>query len=79
MREILAKNFNSRQDLESYLRAEIGDNIEKNKDEGNIIKGTRQELKKLFLSDVSTVFGCKVVITDLPTSQLLTEKVKKKK
>jgi len=77
--EFLAKNYLNRNDLESVIRAEVGDNIEKNRQEKNTIKGTRQELKKLFLSDTSMVFGCKIIITDSPTTQILADKLKEKK
>lgn len=70
----LAKNYLSRADLNKAVSAEVGLSIQKNKDESHIIKGTRDQLKKLHLSDTCVFFGCKVVITDRPTKKLLEEK-----
>ena len=78
-KEFLAKNYLNRNDLETAIRIDAGTDIETNRSAGNIIKGTREELKKLHLTDETSVFGCKCVITDEPTSKILEEKIKKPK
>jgi len=62
--EIQAKDFNTRADLEAYITAEFGNSISKNRDAGHIVKGKREELKKLSLSDLTTIFGVRCKITD---------------
>ena len=62
-----AKNYKSRNELEKYIRAEIGDDMERNKEANLSITGTRAELERLKLSDRSTVFGIRCEITDTPT------------
>ena len=71
---INAKDFKTRNDLEAYIQAEFGGSININRQAGHILSGKREELKKLHLSDLTTVFGVKCVITDLPTK----DKIKKK-
>ena len=78
-KEFLAKDFSNRQDLETIIKMEVGTDIEGNKAQGNVIKGTREKLKKLHLDDVTEVFGCKCIITDSPTSESIKEKKKIKK
>lgn len=73
-KEFLAKDFANRNELEAIIRVEVGDDIERNKDEGHTIRGTRAELKKLHLTDLTTVFGIKCVITDKPTTKISEEK-----
>lgn len=75
--EFKAKQFNSRQDLEDYLKIKADTNIEANKTAGHTIKGTAEELKKLHLSDITSVFGCRVVVTDFPTDKKIEAKIKK--
>ena len=70
-----AKDFKNREEIEQYIIAEVGQDSIKNRDALNEIVGKREELKKLNLDDLSTIFGCRVRITDLPT----TEKIKKPK
>jgi len=79
---ILAKNFSNRSDLEKYITAEIGNDIPKNRESsGYIIKGKRKELKKLHLTDRTTIYGIKCLITDTPTKNLIkvVKKVKRRK
>ena len=72
---LTASDFKSRQDLESYIKAEISTDIPVNKEIGHTIKGTRKQLKKLLLDDRKTVFGIKCVITGgLSTKALLEAK-----
>ena len=77
--EFLAKDYKNRQDLELAVKSEVGTDIKANKEAGHLIKGTREELKILFLSDTNSVFGVKVEITDSPTHQLVKDKTKKDK
>lgn len=71
---ILAEDFLTRQDLETYIQAEFGQDIQANKKDGIIIKGTRKELKELNLSDTSNVWGVKCKITDFSTKDVLRDK-----
>lgn len=64
---IKVKEFSTREDLESYIQAEFGTDIEKNRDSGNSISGTKYELASLSLSDTSRVFGIKCVSEDIKT------------
>ena len=77
-----AEDYSNRNELEKMIRVEIGDDMEKNRLDGHIIKGTRKALQKLRLSDRSVVFGMKCIITDTPTKDFKGIKVgqiKKKK
>ena len=71
---ILASDFENRSDLESYIKAEVGQDSNSNKEAENVIQGTREQLKKLHLNDKRTCYGFKVVITDFPTKDLLEKK-----
>ena len=62
-----AKDYAVRGDLENAVKKEVGIDVEKNEAGGHEIHGTREELKKLQLSDLTTVWGLKCVITDTPT------------
>lgn len=75
---LFAKDFQIREDLESYIRAEYGDDIEKNKALKIQIRGTREELRRLKLSDLTTVWGIKCVINDFPTAKEISDKNKPK-
>ena len=75
--EFLAKDYLSRNDLEKAIKAEVGEQIQSNKEAGHLIRGTRSELRKFQLSDLNSVFGVKVEITDSPTHQLLKDKKEK--
>lgn len=74
---IKAKDFKTRTDLEAYITAEFGNSITGNRTAGHIIQGKRAELKKLSLSDLTTIFGCRVKITDSPTKDKVIIKSKK--
>ena len=75
---INAKDYISRPDLESFICAEIGQDISKNRASDNVIVGTRDELKQFGLSDTVSVFGIRVKITDTPISKILSDKKKNK-
>ena len=66
----LANEYSTRDNLEAVIRAEVGDDIAKNREMEHTITGTREELKELLLDDRTTVFGVKCVITDEPTKNL---------
>lgn len=77
--EILAKNFSRRSDLEKHITSELGNDIVKNREAEHIIKGTRARLKRLHLSDRTTIWGVKCLITDKPTEVKVVRKVKRRK
>lgn len=78
--EFEANKFLTRRDLEDFIRVKVGTDLEINRGEGHVVKGKRAELKKLGLTDLNTVFGCRVVITDSPSDvAILNKKLKKKK
>ena len=77
--EFSANQFLNRQDLEDAIKVQIGTDIEENRKAGHLIQGTREELKKLHLSDTSLVFGIKVVATDITTTQILADKIAEEK
>ena len=76
--ELLAKNYKLRSDLESVVLAECGSDIDKNREVGHTIKGTAEELKALYLSDLTTIFGVRCICTDESTVKLVEEKNKRK-
>mgnify|MGYP001601087367 CR=1 FL=1 len=59
-----AKNFSTREELENEIRNKIGLTPDKKND---TIRGTREELERLHLSDRSIFWGIKCVITDSPS------------
>ena len=63
---IKAKEFSNRSELENEVRklSELTPDIKIDFE----IKGTRQELENLHLSDVNSFYGIRCVITDIPTS-----------
>ena len=73
-----AKNYLTRVDLDRAILAELGQDIKANKDAGHIISGTKDELKKLNLSDNCFVYGCKVVSIDITTESELKDKLQKR-
>ncbi|HDY67221.1 MAG TPA: hypothetical protein ENH85_05460 [Candidatus Scalindua sp.] len=75
---LLAADFLNRADLEDYIKAEVGINIIANQEAGSLIRGTKEELKKLQLSDQTNVFGIRCLITDFSTKQKLEGKIRKK-
>ena len=58
----LAKNYSSRSELDTDVRNLVGDDISANRLAGHFISGTSDELKALYLSISSSVFGVKVVL-----------------
>lgn len=70
---IQATDFDNRSDIESYIAAEYGYDINKNLDLDVIIEGKRDDLKRLYLTDKSRLWGIRCRILDTPTR----EKVKK--
>lgn len=62
---IKASDFERRQDLENYVRNKVG--LTPNRKEDYIIKGKREELKKLSLSDSAIFWGIRCEISDTPT------------
>ena len=69
---IQAKNFKNRADLENEVRNKFGLTTEI---KDSVIKGTREELAKLQLSDRSMFFGIRCEITDTPTLPKVENKV----
>lgn len=59
-----SKQYRTRNNLERVIQAECGNNVQANRDLGHEIRGTSDDLKRLKLSDTSTVFGVKCVITN---------------
>lgn len=59
-----AKDFSKREELENEIRNRFGSTPDKKSD---TIKGTREELAKLGLSDRTIFYGLSCVITDNPT------------
>ena len=72
----LAKDFKNREGLEQYIIAEVGQDSIQNKISGHTLTGTKEELKKLNLDDLASVFGIKVIITDFPTKDTIIKKPK---
>lgn len=72
-----ATDYLNRNDLESAIRAEVGDDMQANRTSGHAVQGTRKDLEKLRLDDTKVIFGVRVTITDTPTKQLLKDKIKK--
>ena len=64
---LFAKNFQSREDLEKE--------VEFSADSSTLtIKGTRNELKKLHLSEKTTVYGVRCIATDSKPKEKVFEK-----
>lgn len=72
---IEAKNYITREDLENYIRSNFGLTTESKID--HTISGTREELQNIGLSDTTTFWGIKCVITDTPTEEKSINKVKR--
>ena len=72
MNIIQAKDYKLRADLENYVRNTFGLTPDKKID--TEIKGTREELALLQLSDKSTFWGIICSITDTPTKKIEVEK-----
>ena len=71
IQNFLAKDFINRQYLEKYILAELGDNIEKNRQDGRKIEGTREELRRLQLDDLTGIYGIRCLITDEKTADMV--------
>ena len=63
--KIFAKNFLLRYDLENEVRNKFGLTADPKPE--HTIEGTREELKRLFLSDRTVFWGIRCIITDSPT------------
>ena len=59
---IEAKNYNSRSDLENYVRNKFG--LTPDYKEKLVIQGTEYELKRLFLGSETVFWGIRCEITD---------------
>lgn len=59
---IQAINFDSRADLEAYVRNEIGTDISANRLAGHQIQGTAENLREFGLGASSGVYGVKVAV-----------------
>ena len=70
-----AKNYLTRQDLESHIISTVGSDSEKNKTASHEIRGTKSELEKLQLSDETAVWGVKCVMLYNSTEKQLKEKL----
>jgi len=68
---IKATDFANRNDLDAHIKAEIGTDIRTNREATEFISGKREDLKRLMLTDLSTVYGLKVVIEDTPTKDII--------
>ena len=62
---IKASDFERRQDLEDHVRNKVG--LTPKLKEDYLLKGKREELKKLHLSDRTIFWGIHCEITDTPT------------
>jgi len=69
MPNVRAKDFNNREELEDFISATYGKDIEVNKTREEKIEGERDDLKALRLTDQQTVWGLDVTITDTPTKK----------
>ena len=58
MKILVDKEFDTRQDLDQYIRTTFGDNAETNKEVS--LEMDQDTLQKLQLSDKSTIYGVKV-------------------
>lgn len=67
--EFLAKDYNTRADLEQAIVSQFGTDISKNWDADVRIIGSLSELKTLHLSSSCRVFGVKVESTEVPKTQ----------
>lgn len=76
MKEFFAKDYKNRADLESAISLEIGTNIEKNRADENIVKGSEKDLKRMRLGNSVSIFGCRVVMTNYPKKDIINKKRK---
>lgn len=76
--KIKAKDYKNREDLEAFIRDEVGLTVDLKPDYS--IEGKKDELKILHLSDRNTVWGINVInVTDEPTKNKKVHKVKRGK
>lgn len=64
MKNLLIKDFASRQDLDDYVKNELGDDIQANREAGHTISGMVDELKSFGLSTSSRIYGVKIVLVE---------------
>ena len=64
---IRAGEFDNRSHLDKAVIISCGGDINKNRELGHKILGSREELRQLGLDDTSSVFGVGVDITDQPS------------
>lgn len=62
--EIQAEDYLNRIDLDNYVRNELGDNIDANRQAGHTIEGNAETLKRLNLSTSNRIYGVKVVLLE---------------
>ncbi len=62
--KIQAKDFDTRSQIDRYVSLECGENAEANRSAGHSISGTRDELRRLGLSQDVRVHGVKVVLLE---------------
>lgn len=67
MTSIKAKGFSNRDSLEDYVKSIVG--LTSDIKSGYEISGTREELRKLHLTDQNVFWGIVCRITDDPTKQ----------
>ena len=75
--KFLAKNYATRADLENAVTKALGQNMEDNRLGGHGIEGKREELARLYLSDLTTVYGISCTILDEPTKPEIDPALKK--
>lgn len=61
---IKASDYGSRQDLEAYIRNELGDDIGANRLAGHSIQGDAETLRSLGLSESTRIYGVKVAVNN---------------
>lgn len=75
MNTLQAKDYSSRAELENAVKALVGDSPDHKPDYE--IRGTKEELEMLKLSDRTTIFGVRGVIIDDPTPTKTQDEVEK--
>lgn len=64
-----AKDYASREDIQKMVIASVGTDIEANRQSGHTIEGKREELRRLSLDDLTSIYGVRGVISDDPTNK----------
>ena len=72
-----AKNYATRADLENAVLKDVGPNMEENRLGGHVIHGSKEELRRLHLSDFNIVYGVRCIILDEPTKPEIDPTLKK--